>query len=65
MSRIIQRIKLKMFEEYRPLLTNSETSTNNGFWHSVRNYIRQPKVIDWIIVGIIVICVVSTIILCV
>ena len=54
-----------MFEEYRPLLTNSETSTNNGFWHSVRNYIRQPKVIDWIIVGIIVICVVSTIILCV
>ena len=54
-----------MLEEYKTLLTNGDTGINTGFWRSVRNYIRQPKIVDWIIVGIIVICVVSTIILCV
>jgi hypothetical protein len=53
-----------MLEEYKPLLTNSDTGINTGFWHSVRNYIRQPKIVDWIIVGIIIFAVIATIILC-
>jgi hypothetical protein len=54
-----------MLEEVNPLITNEEQSTNTGFWHSVRNYIKQPKIIDWIIVGIIIVAVIATIILCV
>lgn len=33
-------------------------------WHSLRFYLKQPKILDWIIVGLLVGAIVMTLIIC-
>ena len=53
--------------EAHPLVderTNSYYNRRNPlFFRSIRNYFSLPKICDWIIVGVVVVCVIATIVL--
>jgi hypothetical protein len=53
-------------EEVELLINDSNTSNKkNSVWNSLKFYIRQTKIIDWVISGIIIGAIIITIIFCV
>lgn len=57
-----------MLEETTPLFTDNSSSNNSknpGLLKSIYFYVKQPKIIDWIVAGIIIIAIVATVIICI
>ena len=46
-------------KEKTPILEEN----NNGVFSSIKKYFKLPKLCDWIIVGIIIVCVIATIVI--
>jgi len=41
---------------------NSNQKEHQGFFSSIRYYLRQPKIWDWVMVGLIICAIIATII---
>jgi hypothetical protein len=55
-----------MLKEEQQSLISTDTNTlpHNSFFNTLHFYIKQPRLIDWIIVGVLISALITTMIFC-